>query len=273
MSLNLLAGRGVVAVRGPDAAGLLAGLLTNDVGRASQTEAIFAAMLTPQGKFLFDMFVIFDGGDGFLLDVSRSGDFTKRLAMYRLRSQVTIEDVSDTLSVYSIVNKGAMPPSGIGFVDPRLPAMGLRVIAPVGMGAQSMAYDAHRLEQGVPDPAADLLVEKDFIMEGLFDELNGLDFQKGCYVGQEMTSRMKRRTSVKNKLCRVRYVGAPPEFETPIVADNWEVGRMRTGVTGVGIAMIRFDRARKAQDESHKLMAGETEITLDPPEWLVQPDF
>jgi tRNA-modifying protein YgfZ len=145
-------------------------------------------------------------------------------------------------------------------------------LAPHQDGVSETDYQAHCLALGVPDPAADLLVEKDFIMEGLFDELKGLDHHKGCYVGQEMTSRMKRRTSVKNKLCRVRFDGPAPAFETPILADGWEVGRMRTGLAGVGIAMIRFDRARKAISDGQALMAGEVVLTLDPPDWLVQPE-
>lgn len=268
MTLMHLANRGVVRVSGPDAATLLNGLVTNDVTCAKANTAVFAAMLTPQGKYMFDMFVVSPSPDTFLLDVSRAGDFTKRLAMYRLRSQVTIEDLSDSLGVYA--TEGAVP--GDIFNDPRLAELGQRVITPLTKADRDEAYTAKRLALGVPDAAVDLLVEKDFVMEGLFDELHGLDHHKGCYVGQEMTSRMKRRTSVKNKLCRVRYDEVPPEFEAPILADGWEVGRMRSGVNGVGIAMIRFDRARKAIGEGHALMAGAVEITLDPPNWLQEPE-
>ncbi len=272
MSLTHLSSRGVVAVKGADAANLLNGLLTNDVNKATDKQAIFAAMLTPQGKYMFDMFVISDGEQGFLLDVSRPADFAKRLAMYKLRSQVTIEDVSDRHAVYALLSTNDVPGAGTYFADPRLPAMGSRLIGGVGLFAGVNDYDALRLELGVPDPTKDLLIEKDFILEGLFDELNGIDFHKGCYVGQEMTSRMKRRTSVKNKLCRVRYRDDAPPFETPILADNWEVGRMRSGTQGVGVAMIRFDRARKALSEGHTLLAGEVAVTLDPPTWLIEPN-
>ena len=272
MTLMHLANRGVVRVSGPDAATLLNGLVTNDAARATATTAIFAAMLTPQGKYLFDMFIISPEPEVYLLDVSRTVDFTKRLTMYRLRSRVTIEDLSDSLGVYAVVSGQPASLEGHAFDDPRLPNLGQRVLASLRLAETDSAYQAYRLGLGVPDPAVDLLVEKDFVMEGLFDELCGLDHHKGCYVGQEMTSRMKRRTSVKNKLCRVRYSGAPPEFETPILADGWEVGRMRSGIDGVGIAMIRFDRARKAQGEGYALMAGETAIALDPPDWLEQPE-
>jgi tRNA-modifying protein YgfZ len=264
-----LAHRGAVQVAGPDAATLLNGLLTNDVSRAMPNTAVFAAMLTPQGKYLFDMFVLQIEADTFLLDVSRPSEFAKRLAMYKLRSKVTIDDRSSELSVVAGLDA---PRGGLSFPDPRLAELGWRTFAAsVGEG-DSREELAFRHALGVPDPSVDLLVEKDFIMEGLFDELGGLDHHKGCYVGQEMTSRMKRRTSVKNKLCRVRYEGAPPAFETPILADNWEVGRMRSGSDGVGIAMTRFDRARKAIADGHPMLADGVAITLDPPDWLIQPE-
>jgi tRNA-modifying protein YgfZ len=264
-----LAHRGVIRVAGADAATLLNGLVTNDVSRASTDQAVFAAMLTPQGKYLFDMFVLQPETDTFVLDVSRAGEFAKRLSMYRLRSQVTIEDASSQMGVFFSVDA---PAFGQSFLDPRLAALGWRVIAPIADVEAGEEDFAARHELGVPDASIDLLVEKDFIMEGLFDELHGLDHHKGCYVGQEMTSRMKRRTSVKNKLCRVRYSGTAPPFETPILADNWEVGRMRSGSEGVGIAMIRFDRARKAMAEGHALLADGVSLTLDPPDWLQEPE-
>ena len=273
MPLTHLHKRGVVQISGTDAATLLNGLVTNDVAKASREVAVFAAMLTPQGKYLFEMFVLSPQADTFLLDVSRPDDFAKRLSMYRLRSQVNIENMSDSLGVYAVLPNQADVIEGQIFDDPRMEALGKRIIAPLTGSGNDTAYTAHCLALGVPDPSVDLLVEKDFVMEGLFDELHGIDFHKGCYVGQEMTSRMKRRTSVKNKLCRVRYEGAAPAFETPIMADNWEVGRMRSGIEGIGIAMIRFDRAHKALDDGHTLMAGETNIKLDPPDWLVLPQI
>ena len=272
MSVVHLASRGVVVVSGPDAATLLNGLLTNDVNKARADTLVFAAMLTPQGKYLFDMFVSAPEPDVFLLDVSRPADFANRLAMYRLRSDVRIEDVSSALGVYARVPEREPNTPVQGLVDPRLGALGHRWIAPLFGAEDEAAYLAFCLAFGVPDPARDMLIEKDFVLEGLFDELHGIDFHKGCYVGQEMTSRMKRRTSVKNKLCRIRYDGLAADFETPILADGWEVGRMRTGGNGVGIALIRFDRVRKVLNDGHALMAGTIPITLDPPAWLLQPE-
>ncbi len=281
MSLIHLDNRGVVKVSGPDAAALLNGLLTNDVTKASDTQAVFAAMLTPQGKYLFDIFVLRPEATVFVLDVSRPLDFAASLGRYRLRSQVVIEAMSDVLQVYAEHEAPDAVDGALKFSDPRLASLGYRFLAPTQTAEPASTYHAHRIALGVPEPSVDLLPEKDFVMEGLFDELNGIDFHKGCYVGQEMTSRMKRRTSVKSKLCRVRYEGAAPEFETPILADNWEVGRMRSclegiglegiGLEGIGMAMIRFDRADKALFEGHDLKAGETIIRLDPPDWLVRP--
>lgn len=255
-----LEGRGLVKVSGPDASTFLNGLLTNDVTKANAKDAIYAALLTPQGKFLFDMFVLAPAADTYWLDVSRPRDFVARLSMYRLRSQVVIEDQS----LSPLVN-------AFTFIDPRMQGLGSRTLGPSQYVHVRDDDLAQRMEMGVPDPAIDLLVEKDFAMEGLLDELGAIDFHKGCYVGQEMTSRMKRRTSVKNKLCRIRYNGPAPDFEMPILADNWEVGRMRSGVNGVGIAMIRFDRARKAIGDGQALLASGTEIRLDPPAWLIEP--
>ena len=268
--------RGIVSVSGPDAAQLLNGLLTRDVDGATADTLLYAAMLTPQGKFLFELFISSPEPQVFWLDVNAPKSFTKRLALYRLRAQVKIEDLSEQIGVGSLSDpSGPTSDTLYALADPRNAALPKRVgingaTRPLS-DVDFQAYEAKRHALGVPDLARDLLAEKDFLLEGLMDELGGVDFHKGCYVGQEMTSRMKRRTNVKTKLCRVTYRGTPPEYETPIVADGWEVGRMRTGSVGVGMALIRFDRAQKAISEGHALMAGETTIDLAPPEWLQMP--
>jgi folate-binding protein YgfZ len=268
--------RGIVAVSGPDAAQLLNGLLTRDVDGASADTLLYAAMLTPQGKFLYELFVSLSVPDVFWLDVNAPKSFAKRLALYRLRAQVKIEDLSEQIGVGSLSDLSETTLDTLyRLADPRNAALPKRVgikgvTAPLN-GADFLTYEAKRHALGVPDLARDLLAEKDFLLEGLMDELGGVDFHKGCYVGQEMTSRMKRRTTVKTKLCRVTYRGAPPDYETPIMADDWEVGRMRTGSDGVGMALIRFDRAQKAIADGQALMAGETAIELAPPEWMQWP--
>lgn len=269
--------RGLVCVSGPDAATLLDGLLTQNVEAAGPEACVYAAMLTPQGKFLFELFILAPEAGTFWMDVSDPAAFAKRLSLYRLRSKVTIEDNSAGYVVGAVWNQEALPKSAISYPDPRNAGLPRRFIAPradltLGEDAATFAaYEQARLRLGVPDLAADLLVEKDFILEGLMDEMGGVDFHKGCYVGQEMTSRMKRRTTVKTKLCRIGFDGPAPAFETPILADGWEVGRMRSAGDGVGLALIRFDRAQKALAEGHGLRAGDQAIRLDPPSWMQVP--
>jgi folate-binding protein YgfZ len=269
--------RGLVCVSGPDAATLLDGLLTRNVEGAGAEACVYTAMLTPQGKFLFELFIIVPETGTYWIDVSDPASFAKRLSLYRLRSKVTIEDKSASYAVGAVWRAEALPPNAVQYPDPRHGELPQRFIAPcatLAVGDEAAAFRAYeqaRLGLGVPDLAADLLVEKDFILEGLMDEMGGVDFHKGCYVGQEMTSRMKRRTTVKTKLCRVRFDGAAPAFETPILADGWEVGRMRTGASGQGLALIRFDRAQKARSEGQELRAGDQVIRLDPPNWMEVP--
>ena len=268
--------RGLVCVSGPDAATLLDGLLTHNVAGAGPVACVYTAMLTPQGKFLFELFILAPETGTYWIDVSDPASFAKRLSLYRLRSKVTIEDKSEAYVVGAVWHAEALPAGTICYADPRYPDLPQRFIAPrVELSSEAENafgdYEQARLGLGVPDLAADLLVEKDFILEGLMDEMGGVDFHKGCYVGQEMTSRMKRRTTVKTKLCRVRFDGAAPAFETPILADGWEVGRMRTGGPGHGLALIRFDRAQKAISEGQELRAGDQTIQLDPPSWMEVP--
>ncbi|MCZ8283729.1 MAG: hypothetical protein O9286_16025 [Aquidulcibacter sp.] len=267
--------RGLVCVSGPDAATLLDGLLTHNVAGAGPGACVYTAMLTPQGKFLFELFIIAPETGTYWIDVSDPASFAKRLSLYRLRSKVTIEDKSEAYMVGAAWSAEALPPHAIHYPDPRHSELPQRFIAPrvelQDEAAAFAAYEQTRLGLGVPDLAVDLLVEKDFILEGLMDEMGGVDFHKGCYVGQEMTSRMKRRTTVKTKLCRIRYEGAAPAFETPILADGWEVGRMRTGGPGHGLALIRFDRAQKAINDGQELRAGDQPIQLDPPSWMQVP--
>ena len=268
--------RGLVCVSGPDAATLLDGLLTHNVAGAGPVACVYTAMLTPQGKFLFELFILAPETGTYWIDVSDPVSFAKRLSLYRLRSKVTIEDKSEAYVVGAVWHAEALPAGTICYADPRYPDLPQRFIAPrVELSSEAENafgdYEQARLGLGVPDLAADLLVEKDFILEGLMDEMGGVDFHKGCYVGQEMTSRMKRRTTVKTKLCRVRFDGAAPAFETPILADGWEVGRMRTGGPGQGLALIRFDRAQKALSEGQELRAGDQPIQLDPPSWMQVP--
>lgn len=266
-----LASHGAIELDGPDAASLLQGLFTQDISGQPEGSVRHGAMLTPQGKYLFDALVFRLAGDRLLLDCAGAQALARRLAMYRLRAQVTITVRPDLVVLAS---GSAVDGALAAGPDPRHPALGWRVIAdavPPGAGAEA-DYTALRLLAGIPELAVDLEAEKDFALEGLLDELNGVDFHKGCYVGQEMTSRMKRRTTVRTKLVRVRFDGAAPAWGTPLEADGWEVGRMRSGIDGVGLALLRLDRALPAAAAGTAMLAGSTPVRPDPPDWLVVPE-
>ncbi|MCU0881904.1 MAG: hypothetical protein MUF14_04460 [Hyphomonadaceae bacterium] len=275
---STLSRRGVVEMSGPDAVALLDGLATNDITRADTHTAVHALVLTPQGKFSFDLFVHRPAPDRLLVDVSDPAGFARKMMMHRLRAQVKIADMSADLAVVSAPDGTAKGGAIAGAPDPRATEvnrlqLGWRGIVPVSAAppAADVAWDCWRLEQGVPDLGRDMAIDGDFALEGLLEELDGVDFHKGCYVGQEMTSRMKRRTTVRNKLTRVRYDGPAPAHGTAIEADGWQVGQMRTGVDDVGIALIRHDRAAKALADGHALMAGDVAVRLDVPDWLLLP--
>ena len=286
-----LSDRGVVALRGPETRAFLQGIVSNDVSRVTPAQAIYAALLTPQGKFLFDFFIVEHAGD-LLLEVERSRlpQLVQRLTMYRLRSKVEIEDASERLDVAVLfgdeipakLDLEAIPGAcrgladGVVFLDPRLPTLGARALLPGGqvettlqaLGLQPGSpegYDELRLRQGVPDGSRDLVVEKSTLMESGFDELHGVDFKKGCFVGQELTARMKYRGLVRKRLMPVILKGPAPEPGTPILLDGREAGEMRSSSNGRGIALIRLEHLAKAEDKP--LLAGETEVVPQKPEW------
>jgi folate-binding protein YgfZ len=279
--MSLLLDRSIIGVSGPDAADFLQNLATQNVEGISARKARFAALLTPQGKYLSSFFVIAqpDGFDGFLLDVAcgEAAMLLKRLIMYRLRSKVTIEDLSSTYRVMAFrADTCLMELSCVAyFHDTRLAALGSRAVVPTEIfdrdESEADEYRARQLALGIPELSRDLEAEKDFALEGLLDELNAIDFHKGCYVGQEMTSRMKRRTTVKQKLCPVVFDGDVPEFNAAILAGDQEVGKMRTGVSGRAMALIRFDRANAAAEAGIPLRADGKLLTLDAPGWILQP--
>jgi hypothetical protein len=203
-----LTDRALIAVGGPDWRDFLQNLLTQSVDSLGENEARFAALLTPQGRLLYDLFVVGRGPDGCWLDVAADhrAAVIQRLTLYRLRARVTI--AADDAPVWAAF--GPEP----GFVpDPRLPALGWRgygVEPPAGAQVADLSvYEAHRLALGVPGPA-DWGTDKTYPIEANFDLLNGVDFKKGCFVGQETTSRMKRRGQIKNRMLPIVFDGPPP---------------------------------------------------------------
>jgi folate-binding protein YgfZ len=277
--------RSVIAVGGPDRVAFLQGLISNDTTKVASGQAIWAALLTPQGRFLNEMFVA-DGGDGTLLletERERAAALARKLSVYKLRSKVTVEDRGETLEVavaYGVEAASAVPlPGAVAFVDPRLPELGIRVIAPRGTAAGLLeargfspaplqSYDELRVKLGVPDGSRDLVVEKALLLENGFDELNGVDWQKGCYMGQELTARTKYRALIRKRLFPVRVEGALPEPGAPVRLGEQEVGELRSGVGGHALAMLRVDVARSGQ----ALSAGETRLVAEIPHWMKLPE-
>lgn len=277
--------RSVIAVGGPDRVAFLQGLISNDTTKVASGQAIWAALLTPQGRFLNEMFVA-DGGDGTLLletERERAAALARKLSVYKLRSKVTVEDRGETLEVavaYGAEAASAVPLAGaVAFVDPRLPELGIRVIAPRGTAADLLeakgfspaplqSYDELRVKLGVPDGSRDLVVEKALLLENGFDELNGVDWQKGCYMGQELTARTKYRALIRKRLFPVRVEGSLPQPGAPVRLGDQEVGELRSGVGGHALAMLRVDVARSGQ----ALSAGETRLVAEIPHWMKLPE-
>lgn len=259
----LLKNRGVIKIAGEDSLVFLNNLVTNEITNANEEYAVFAALLSPQGKYLFDFFILKTGENEFLLDCNHADELAPRLNMFKLRAKVKIENLSNELAVFS----GKF--GNLTFQDPRNIDLGNRSFAPIDTitSASFDDYEKLRIGLGIPELSFDLLRDKDFVLEGLLDELNGVDFHKGCYTGQEMTSRMKRRGTIKQKLCRIDYIAEAPKYDTPIMASNLEIGRTRSMIDGKGIALIRFDRWQEAQSKGHKLVADNSEIIIRPPQW------
>jgi folate-binding protein YgfZ len=288
-SFVLLEDRGVLGVSGPDRRPFLQGLVSNDVEKVNSATARYAALLTAQGKYLHD-FIMVEAGESIWLDAeaSRLGDLRRRLSVYRLRAKVSLEEKSD-FTVAAIFGEGALAALGlsdlpgaarsfdfgVAFVDPRLTALGARAIlsreharrvfADLGIAeADFDTYDRLRLSLGIPDGSRDLVPEKSILLEAGFDELNGVDWQKGCYVGQELTARTKYRGLIRKRLMPVEIDGLAPAPGTPVTADGREVGEMRSSRDGLGLALLRIE----AVLEGRRLTTGAANLVPMTPAWM-----
>lgn len=233
-----LESRALIRVTGPDARPFLHNLLTQDVETLAPGQVRFGGLLSPPGRLLFDLFLL-GLEDGVLLDVAadRRDALLQRLAMYRLRAQVAVEaDDGAVFAAWSGEAEGFIP-------DPRTPALGGRRYGD-GVEANSTEDDwqAHRLTVGVPDPTADAPSDKTYPIEADFDLLNGIDFQKGCFVGQETTSRMKRRGAIKNRMLPIAFEGPPPPFGAEVLNGELRAGEVLSGRDGAAMAALRLDR-------------------------------
>jgi folate-binding protein YgfZ len=262
-----LTSRGVLEIGGADRVSFLNGLVSNDVSLAVPGRAVWAALLSPQGRYLTDLF-IFSDQERLLLDAPAQAvaDLQRRLSRYRLRAAVTLQDVSNTVQVYAAWD-GAPPEAPITAPDPRLELAGYRMLsaAKIPETASQAAYDAHRLSLGLPDGPPDLEPEKTLLLEAGFDELGGVAWEKGCYMGQELTARTKYRGLVKRRLVPVTLDSAPPPAGTPILAEGVDVGSLRSSAGQIGLAMLRIDALKKP------LLAGNALVQPNIPDWMNLP--
>jgi len=278
MHAALLADRGIIKLSGEDARPFLDGLVTSSIETVTPQRAGYAALLSPQGKILFD-FLVFATPDALLLDCSLAlaPALAKRLGFYKLRAKVTIAEETNALSVVAFWD-GAMPAHGPALADPRLAALGYRAIVPrdtvdaviADSGAtrvEADAFGAHRIACGVPRGGIDFAYGDTFPHEADMDQLNGVDFKKGCYVGQEVVSRIEHRGTARTRIVPVTFEGFAPEPGTIVMAGEKEAGRLGSTADGRGLAMLRLDRIADAHAAGEVLTAAHCVLQVHQPAW------
>ncbi len=282
MKAAFLPDRGVVKVSGEDARNFLNGLITTDVAELRPGQGRFGALLTPQGKIVTD-FLITEApaghGGGFLIDAPRAlaKGLADKLGFYKLRAKVTVENLSDSLGVLAVWDGEPAVKPDLAFADPRSTALGWRILIPEDLkqkladlvGADlvdSDAYEAHRIASGVPRGGLDFTYGDAFPHETNMDRLNGVDFDKGCYVGQEVVSRMQHRGTARTRTVKVILDGPSPEAGAAILAGDKQVGTMGSTAGGRGLALVRTDRVADALDAGLPLTAGGLGLRLAEPQ-------
>jgi len=268
-----LPNRGLVSLSGANVTEFLQGLVTNDVTPVGEGRAVYAALLTPQGKYLHDFFIFPWNGAVFIeCESRRREDLVRRLARYRLRARIDIVDTGAAFETFAVFGTGAarLPGiaaeegqlaavgDGIAFTDPRMAVLGVRASFPAGLGGISLreagaapvdkaAYDALRLSHGVAEGDPEIEAEKSYPMDFGLDALHGISFTKGCYVGQEVTARMKSRALVRRRLIPVDIEGSAPPIGTPIGVGSESAGELRAVSGNIGLALVRIDMADRAE--------------------------
>jgi folate-binding protein YgfZ len=283
MKAALLPDRGVVKVAGADARTFLNGLLTTDVTKVTPGQARFGALLTPQGKIIVDCIVAeapAEDGGGFFLDCPRAlaPGLVEKLNFYRLRAKAICEDLSEGLGVMAVWDGRGATEYGLIYPDPRLPALGQRIMLPphlakeaaADLGAElfeAQAYEAHRIAQGVPRGGLDFIYGDAFPHETDMDQLAGVDFEKGCYIGQEVVSRMEHRGTARSRIVPIAAGDFAPDAGVPVMAGDRQVGITGSHAGNRGLAMLRLDRVADAQAAGTPLTAGGVAIEPRKPEW------
>ncbi len=286
--------RGVIRIAGPDAREFLQGLVSGDVSTVTPNQGIWSAFLTAQGKYLFDFFIaeIAEDGGALVLDCEgeRHLEFFKKLSMYKLKANVEVSDETDNLSVFAVFGDGALSAlglaggagssapfaGGVAFVDPRLEKAGARIIAENKLAEDALNnanikktdinnYNHLRISLGLPDGSRDMTVDRALLLENGFEELGGVSFEKGCYIGQEVTARTKYRGLVKKRLFPVSIEGPAPEPGTAITSGERDVGEMKSSVGDIGLALIKVENI----SDTDKLMAGGASIKPTVPDWMI----
>ena len=280
--------RGVLRLSGRDVRTFLQALVTRDLDYLTTAQTVYSALLTPQGKYLFDFFLAQHDGD-ILLDgeAARLDALMKRLNMYKLRADVAItkEDGWEISAIYNgnigmEPKAGAARPfgAGVAFTDPRLLDAGARIMAPVGQANKMLSdagfapgdetdYEYFRLGLALPESGRDLVTDKSLMLESNLDSLNGVDFDKGCFVGQELTARTKYRALVRKRLLPVEVQGPMPEPNEPLMSGQSEIASMRSGQGDRGLALVRLDRLVEAGGLGITLTAGSAQLTPMLPSW------
>jgi tRNA-modifying protein YgfZ len=280
--IALLPDRGVISVTGADAEKLLQGVITNDMELLAGQSAIHAGVLSPQGKILFEFFVV-KAPDGFCLETARDqvAPLVERLQRYKLRADADIADASSDYTVAAIWG-GPYEPRGQGkqpvwFADPRLAELGFRELVTIGSdwalagdnadSATPDDYHAHRIALGVPEGGKDYELGDTYPHEALFDQLNGASFEKGCYVGQEVVSRMQHRGTARKRVVPVFADCVLPAPGTLVVAGSVEIGRLGSVADAKGLALLRLDRAAEMTEKGEVLQADSVPLRIELPSW------
>lgn len=282
MKSAFLPDRGVIKVAGEDARNFLNGLITTDVDRLKPGLGRFGALLTPQGKIIVD-FLITEApaghGGGFLIDCPKAlaDGLATKLKFYKLRAKVTVDNLSDDLGVLAAWDGQLPAQPDLSFADPRNEHLGTRILIPEGLkqklsdliGAElvdAADYEAHRIALGVPRGGLDFMYSDAFPHETNMDRLAGVDFDKGCYVGQEVVSRMQHRGTARTRSVKVLLEDSSPEAGVSVMAGDKSVGTMGSSAQGKGIALVRIDRVADALDAGQPLTAGGLALKLAEPE-------